>query len=148
MNERFKFRAWDIINRKMYKCAGFLSGQVIIIEDDGKVLGKNDEGFILMQFTGLKDKNGKEIYEGDLVRTIITIKKDEPGSRSRKDISVGTVIFKEGKYLPRNILNENWYSTIQTIDCWEGDYEPAIHRTSSVEVIGNTYENLELILKG
>ena len=60
MNERFKFRAWDTINKKMYKCSGFLCGQVIIIEDDGNVIGKNDEDFIHMQFTGLKDKNGED----------------------------------------------------------------------------------------
>jgi hypothetical protein len=131
MNERFKFRAWDIINKKMYKCAGFLSGQVIIIEDDGKVLGKNDEGFILMQFTGLTDKNGEEIYDGDVLS----------GKRSDADI---WVIYTEPKASYQfRILNHTHHR-------WHCPYSKELKVGFAYKhcVVGNIYENQELISEG
>ena len=69
---------------------------------------------VIMQFTGLKDKNGKEIYEGDIIRL-----RGYGVNDSRK---IQDIIFHEGKF-QSHLEND-------LIGC---------------EVIGNIYENPELI---
>jgi len=64
-----KFRAWDTVQDKMLpvESINFRNDVISLDEGDNSVSDSSDM-FILMQFTGLLDKNGKEIYEGDIVR--------------------------------------------------------------------------------
>ncbi|KMP32185.1 hypothetical protein TU52_18670 [Bacillus cereus] len=131
-----KFRLWD----KKYDMLEYDDSPDLLIGMDGKVYQKEERNyagtsfieyevanhFEIMQYTGLKDKNGKEIYEGDVVE--------------HKDYSAGAIIF--GGNQP----------TLKSVIQWK-DYYNGYHlaglgnsfKGEEVEVIGNIYENPELI---
>jgi len=65
-SREIKFRAWHEINKNMHPPSSMFE-----ITTNGQIYREGfncTDDYILMQYTGLKDKNGKEIYEGDIYR--------------------------------------------------------------------------------
>ena len=70
MSDRdIKFRAWHLEERKMWRDVGTDGYGGIILDTQHMGLKPLKGQAILLQYTGLKDINGKEIYEGDIVKT-------------------------------------------------------------------------------
>jgi len=130
-NRETKFRVWDK-DGKFF----FIDKEVLAITMDGKILdlkwetlslssGLVEQGFgatkqkiILQQYTGLKDRNGKEIYEGDIIEC---------------EYGLGQVVFEEGMF----ILGGKKYPKGMNITSELNEIDS--------EIIGNIYENKELL---
>lgn len=127
-----EFRAYDggSLNRMYQPDEVMVGGGNIWIIDEDSVAGdwivNND--LHLMQSTGLKDKNGQEIFEGDIVRQVRT----QPTTEN--EIIIGVVTMLEGAWL---IMN----------DC-EQLASFLWSETDENEIIGNIYENPELLEVG
>ncbi len=129
-----KFEAWHKKNKRFIKQMELPD---ILIHIDGKIymsesasvyddLEQTDE-FILRQYTGLKDKEGKEIYEGD----VVNVKR------------YGNKKWETGKVI--------WDNYFHSIKCKysntpkSGTYGIRWEEVIDSEIIGNIYENPELI---
>ncbi len=116
-----KFRAWDKRNNRIeYSCNRYIiwDGKVGIYDDNGDF--EEDKDLILIQFTGLKDRNEKEVYDGD--------------------------IFKSPSGILFYVL---WYRDGWCYNNVNDDPEHISGRLSEIanywKVIGNIYENPELV---
>jgi hypothetical protein len=121
---KIKFRAWDKENEKMMKVSSLhLENKEISVKENGTFhLFRMQD---LMQYTGLRDKNGKEIYEGD----IVLIKLDETSTWYKTVVG-----FKKGAFIA-NLIDKEDYVYIFHHGFTGDDFE----------IIGNVYENKNLL---
>lgn len=114
-----KFRAYDSANKVMEYNVNVNQGKPVKQGyqwfDSGNTVYHSD----LMQYTGLKDRNGKEIYEGDIVET---------------ELGKGVVVFDSGSFLI-NILEDDEYYGFE--DFFSLHEEGGCYL---VEVIGNIFQ--------
>lgn len=89
---------------------------------------------VLMQSTGLKDKNGVEIFEGDVVARNDRFPSVVKFGRWVYEEDFGAKVRNVGFYIDSSYTDEEWLQSI--------DYEDI---SKNYEVIGNIYENLELL---
>lgn len=126
-----KYRAWIKDKHKMEKVSSitFLTNNSYTISTDNLDLYDfySYAEYVLMEFTGIKDKTGKEVYEGDIVRFY-------------------------------DDYDEEYITTVVFIDClgaygveWDG-FQSSFddineYYSKDIEVIGNIYEDPELLEK-
>lgn len=127
-----KFRAWDKTYKTMYE-----ADDIVYIDFEEKQIcvktlfferaSRYDfDDIVLMQSTGLTDKNGKEIFEGDVLC--------DEGLEQEDEFVYVTVSYKNGMWICARITND---------DC---GYGGALNEfAEDYSVIGNVYQNKELL---
>lgn len=130
---KIKFRAWD----KELKSMRYSPCPDLLLTMDGELYSEHEDGeqrnvsdiHILMQHTGLKDKNGKEIYEGDIIK--------RPSSYSLEVYWMGLawgVRWKDNGNEEESIICDDG-----------GDLSLQENALIFTEIIGNIYENPDLL---
>lgn len=147
MNREIKFRAWDKIDKEMFRVIMLTAPQgkdYLIVSGRGGSTTTDKGNCILMQFTGLKDKNGKEIYEGDIVR----IRHEEDMHEHEEEGCEKGCTFGDDAW---KTIEVKWDSEIagyffDSEALFGHEYNlPIVTEGYETEIIGNIYENPELL---
>lgn len=107
----------------------------------GSIRNIPPEEYILMQYTGLKDKNGKDIYEGDILKTESELVLISENKKTGKiSIYLSEVIW----------MDDCWgYKVIKNIQNFQGtlnvEWSGLVTHAKYSEVIGSIHENLEIL---
>lgn len=128
-----KFRAWDSTKKEMFKDTFAIteSGQVVVVEQESVACSPDYvfvDHLVIMQSAGLFDRNGKEIFEGDIITNgpdVMCMKRHN---------TLGFYVEKKGKV--------EFIADCAILEEFEED---AKEIADSLEIIGNIYENKDIL---
>jgi uncharacterized phage protein (TIGR01671 family) len=125
MNRELKFRAWDLVKNEWFCHSFYIHEEGTRIVDCNEFHRKIGTEVIIVQFTGLNDKNGKKIYEGDILW-----KYETKGAEIK---TFCKIIYEEDRFIPKWIMS-TWFNDILR------------NHVKELEIIGNIFENPEMLL--
>lgn len=132
--KNLKFRAWDKSNKEILKIdvIDFYFKEIRVLPDDSNNFSMKFKNVEIMQSTGFHDKNGMEIFEGDILNCgyLITGSPFEENDEYKEEQGIVTFV-NCGFNIEFNKYNTLFVDIILTCE--------------DIEVIGNIYENPELL---
>lgn len=145
MQDRFRYRVFDNDDRKMHDVIflNYENNSVEWYNDNNKKRAAFIEEVPTLQCSGLKDKNGKLIYEGDILDLYVSSKKLY---RYEVKYEIGSfmLVSQDEIFDFPNVWNDNVYPLSQLYF----EYQNEENCIDQCEVVGNIYENPELLEVG
>ena len=123
-NSRYKFRAWDKTSKTMIQNYAYVGsyGELYVTQFHSEAYSdKRCPDLVLLQYTGRKDKDEKEIYEGDVIE----------GTLDNFSFPTMGVIVYDSYWSAYGNKNEAGFTLL--------------HKIKNPKIIGNIYENPELL---
>ena len=140
MSKEIKFRVWSYEDKEYRTDCNLTQVFNSMTGMPATVYGEEGDRFDIEQYTGLKDKNGKEIYEGDIVKAKI---------QGFWETGPNTICEGKATWNLEVIYNEIRYMDVFHIlgskNAPDRIYYLFEDKLSDIEVIGNMHENPELL---
>ena|SRR3990167_3122957 len=149
---KIKFRAWDRKRKQMLQvwkvsCGSFPHPSEFYNRDFDPFMDKSSDS-ILMQFTGLRDKNGKEIYEGDVLthQSVVFNKENGYPKDNFQPKVIDGVLLQGVNQNPFPIHRNFENNPYRVVEYNQANFYPLMdYGAFELVVIGNIYENPELL---
>ena len=135
-----KFRVWDRKAKQFDTCRNGGDNLGFGLDYKGIHSLSNEPFKVYQQFTGLKDKNGKEIYEGDIVKQM-----DIDWDKTSSDTEPVNYVMKETM---RDVVTMDRFPCYWLKNEHFGYEGEDLIANEDCEIIGNIYENPELLKGG
>lgn len=144
-----KFRWWDNKYKVMVNDIRIAPEYNWLVLADNDAMAESDyKDGTLLQFTGLHDKNGKEIWQGDVVKLPGTINKEMHGEFSFWEVTLNTIVpilsyvkSEKETHIPRAYMTSELADHFYHESLAFGENP----QTDDLEVIGNVFSNPELL---
>lgn len=144
-----KFRVWDNLSKTWLKNKIYHANIAVGEDGVGEFCFKQEpDGYAILQYTGLKDSQGKEIYVGDIVKLSFTLEAAKsilPKNIFEMKVKPkfrGFIIGKVSEDFGEGILSHFGYYVGGFIPFWK---LKSLINKSGIEIIGNIFENPELL---